>query len=69
MYYNQYFDPFQLLCRIILVSNVREARPVFHLPTEQNRRSGRGAVLRPSGPAAEGVNRACGVQFLRVPAH
>lgn len=29
IYYNQYFGPFQLFCRILLVLNVKEARPVL----------------------------------------
>ena len=59
IYYNQYFDPFQLLCRILLVLNVREARPVFHLPTEQNKRSKRRAILKPSHPACWSCKTVC----------
>lgn len=36
IYYNQYFGPFQLLCRILLVLNVKEARPVLQSSYETN---------------------------------
>lgn len=35
IYYNQYFGPFQLLCRILLVLNVKETRPALHLLKKQ----------------------------------
>lgn len=36
IYYNQYFGPFQLLCRILLVLNVKEARPVLQSSYKAN---------------------------------